>query len=157
MQIPLNNNNEYKGGNLVFINSNGKLIKPDRIPGSYTIHESGVVHGVTNLEYGVRYSLFICNTLSKDLSYLLQPVKDQIIFFENVLKFLDNIEETKLKNLINDYKSIFYKSKDLPFELKFINKIHMLHPLEYMNDIQSKTLNIDLYKAIKRQIPFMKI
>ena len=156
MQIPLNNSNEYEGGNLVFINSNGKLIKPDRIPGSYSIHSSGTVHGVTNLESGIRYSLFICNTLSKDLSYLIQPVKDQFVFFENVLQFLNNIEDIKLKELINYYKTIFYKVNELPFELKLINKIHMLHPLEYKEDIKNKSTNIDLFEAIKRQIPFME-
>ncbi len=61
MQIPLNDEFEYEGGCLVLATQQG-LLTPRRPAGSYTIHTSGTVHGVTRLTRGVRYSLFLCAT-----------------------------------------------------------------------------------------------
>ena len=57
MQVSLNDDQEYVGGRLVYI-SRGKLTAPPRSPGSVTIHDNTIVHGVTLLESGVRYGLF---------------------------------------------------------------------------------------------------
>jgi small ubiquitin-related modifier len=64
MQVPLNSPAEYEGGQLVFATSNavgngGRLVQPSRELGSVTIHDNGVVHGVTPLVAGVRYGLFL--------------------------------------------------------------------------------------------------
>jgi hypothetical protein len=57
MQIPLNPDTDFEGGRLVFATANG-LDQPTRVVGSATIHDDGVVHGVTTLTRGVRYALF---------------------------------------------------------------------------------------------------
>jgi len=59
IQIPLNDENEYKGGKLVFLSPTEGLLKPSRLAGSATIHTNRVVHGVTPIKEGVRYSLFL--------------------------------------------------------------------------------------------------
>jgi len=61
MQIPLNDDDEYSGGRLVYLNSDG-LHVPPRPAGSVTIHDNTIVHGVTLLEKGVRYGLFLLKT-----------------------------------------------------------------------------------------------
>jgi len=55
LQVPLNN--DFRGGNLVYVNAEGIQI-PVRPAGSCTIHGCDIVHGVTELLSGVRYSLF---------------------------------------------------------------------------------------------------
>lgn len=63
MQVPLNDPAEYEGGQLVFATSTannvGRLERPSREVGSVTVHDNGVVHGVTPLVAGVRYGLFL--------------------------------------------------------------------------------------------------
>lgn len=60
MQVALND--DYRGGRLVFVEEDPtgglKLVNQDRPAGSITCHNNGVVHGVTRVESGVRYSLF---------------------------------------------------------------------------------------------------
>jgi small ubiquitin-related modifier len=61
MQVPLNDEGEgegeYTGGQLIYVNREG-FHQPKRPAGSATIHESSIVHGVTPLLRGARYSLF---------------------------------------------------------------------------------------------------
>jgi predicted 2-oxoglutarate/Fe(II)-dependent dioxygenase YbiX len=57
MQVALNGDDEYKGGNLVFA-TQGKLHAPERRAGTVSIHENDIVHGVSMLHSGVRYGLF---------------------------------------------------------------------------------------------------
>ena len=61
MQVPLNEESEYDGGRLVYATSTG-FLKPERLPGSYTIHHWYMPHGVTALRRGARYSLFMQTT-----------------------------------------------------------------------------------------------
>lgn len=63
MQIALNGDTEYGGGKLVFATADG-FVCPERPAGAVTIHCGSVVHGVTQLESGVRYGLFFCSTPS---------------------------------------------------------------------------------------------
>lgn len=58
LQVALNNDTEYEGGRLVYL-TEGKVHTPERKAGSITIHENDIVHGVTKLESGIRYSLFL--------------------------------------------------------------------------------------------------
>ncbi len=58
MQVPLNDESEYVGGKLVFVNGNCKISVPSRPAGSYTIHDDTILHGVSRLDSGVRYGLF---------------------------------------------------------------------------------------------------
>jgi len=57
MQVPLNEEEEYEGGRLVYATCEG-FVCPTRQPGSATIHDDTVAHGVTRHTRGVRYSLF---------------------------------------------------------------------------------------------------
>lgn len=59
MQIPLNNPSDYEGGQLVFAMTDGQLKRFPRIAGTATVHDDGVVHGVSELRRGVRYALFL--------------------------------------------------------------------------------------------------
>lgn len=59
MQIPLNDEEEYGGGRLVFLTPDHMLCVPKRPAGSTTIHRNDIVHGVSKLRSGVRYSLFL--------------------------------------------------------------------------------------------------
>ena len=58
MQVPLNGDDEYEGGRLVFV-AGGKMHAPPRPAGSFTIHDDAIAHGVSTLICGVRYSLFL--------------------------------------------------------------------------------------------------
>jgi hypothetical protein len=58
IQMTLNDDTEYEGGRLCFITSEG-LSVPSRPAGAITIHDAEVVHGVSCLHKGVRYSLFV--------------------------------------------------------------------------------------------------
>ena len=62
LQVPLNEQGtregEYVGGQLVYVTSEG-LQTPRRRAGSGTVHDDRVVHGVTKLARGVRYSLYL--------------------------------------------------------------------------------------------------
>jgi predicted 2-oxoglutarate/Fe(II)-dependent dioxygenase YbiX len=60
LQVPLNDDSGYEGGRLVFVNEQtSQLEAPCRPRGSVTIHTHAVIHGVTPLVKGVRYSLFL--------------------------------------------------------------------------------------------------
>ena len=61
MQVALNGDDEYDGGRLLFATASG-FEQPRRPAGSATIHTRSVVHGVTALRSGTRYSLFLCDT-----------------------------------------------------------------------------------------------
>jgi len=57
MQVALNGDSEFQGGKLVFV-GNGKIFIPKREAGTATVHGCKVVHAVTPLKSGPRYSLF---------------------------------------------------------------------------------------------------
>ena len=59
MQLPLNDESEYEGGQLVYLGADGKVHIPNRAPGGATIHDDTVVHGVTEVSRGTRYALFL--------------------------------------------------------------------------------------------------
>jgi hypothetical protein len=58
MQVALNGDGEYCGGRLVFAGEGG-FVFPARPAGTITIHDDTMVHGVTKMESGVRYGLFL--------------------------------------------------------------------------------------------------
>ena len=58
MQVPLNGDDTYVGGRLVFASPQGTCV-PVRPAGSATLHNCKIVHGVTALQTGVRYSLYV--------------------------------------------------------------------------------------------------
>jgi len=58
LKIPLNSHNEYNGGDLIYLTKN-KIHIPKQNLNSITIHQNNIVHGVTRLTSGIRYSLFL--------------------------------------------------------------------------------------------------
>ena len=58
LQLSLNDDSEYVGGRLIYA-TQGKLAVPKRAKGTVTVHDNTIVHGVTQLESGVRYGLFL--------------------------------------------------------------------------------------------------
>lgn len=56
MQILLNS--EFEGCNIYYINKHG-INMPKREEGSITIHNNTILHGVTPMIRGIRYSLFL--------------------------------------------------------------------------------------------------
>ena len=60
VQIALNADSEYDGGRICFVTGDaGTLHVPRRRAGTLTSHNREVLHGVTKLHRGVRYSLFV--------------------------------------------------------------------------------------------------
>lgn len=58
LKIPLNSHNNYKGGDLIYLTKN-EIHIPKQNLNSMTIHQNNIVHGVTRLTSGIRYSLFL--------------------------------------------------------------------------------------------------
>ncbi len=56
LQVALNA--DFEGGELIYVFDDGQTWVPHRPPGTVTIHNNTVVHGVTPLRRGVRYGLF---------------------------------------------------------------------------------------------------
>merc|ERR1712008_609280 len=61
MQIALNGDDEYQGGRLTYVTSKG-FSSPARPRGSITVHDNTILHGVSLLEAGMRYGLFLLQT-----------------------------------------------------------------------------------------------
>ena len=66
MQVPLNDEREYRGGRLVYAHADGRVSVPTRTPGSATIHDCEIVHGVTEMVAGVRRALFFLQTPARE-------------------------------------------------------------------------------------------
>mmetsp|Transcript_15948 Transcript_15948/g.40357 ORF Transcript_15948/g.40357 Transcript_15948/m.40357 type:complete len:220 (-) Transcript_15948:249-908(-) len=84
VQIPLNSEEEYEGGKLVFFQNDG-IVVASRRPGSFSIHEAKVLHGVTKLSRGTRKSLFVvdeANGLGFDDVVTVQD-EDVTAFFDH--------------------------------------------------------------------------
>jgi hypothetical protein len=60
VQLTLNDDSEYDGGRLCFVTGHSaQLTVPVRPAGTLTQHARDILHGVTRLHRGVRYSLFV--------------------------------------------------------------------------------------------------
>ncbi len=76
VQVPLNDDDQYDGGRLVFYQTTAtttgadyaggegvaaaaRWVVPRRPAGSCTVHDQYAVHGVTELVSGVRYGLYV--------------------------------------------------------------------------------------------------
>ena len=58
LKVPLNSHKEYKGGDIVYL-SNGERHIPKQNLNSMTIHGNDIIHGVSSITDGIRYSLFL--------------------------------------------------------------------------------------------------
>lgn len=61
LKIPLNSHREYKGGDIIYL-SNGRIHIPKQNLSSMTIHDNSIIHGVSPITEGIRYSLFILDS-----------------------------------------------------------------------------------------------
>lgn len=135
------------------------LVCPTRLAGSGTLHTHDVVHGVTELTGGVRYSLFLCDTLAPSEAHLTIP--ENVLhtaaltrdYFNTVLPFLQSINSQQLSEIVQDYVKFLLtltpeEAMEGPGEFNGINhldralsvrslgvdlawRIHTLHPLSY--------------------------
>ena len=63
IQIALNEGSEFDGGRLVFVTGNDATVTVvPKLAGSLTSHARNVLHGVTKLHSGIRYSLFVVDS-----------------------------------------------------------------------------------------------
>lgn len=112
LQISLNKD-DYIGGKLCFVcGEEPKIILWDRPEGSMTIHRSDILHGVTRLRKGSRYSLFIIDKLNEIDDEFTVKVTTEMI--ENFLKKeIEPDEDIKVSKccicLIKNSKYIFEK------------------------------------------------
>ena len=58
MQVPLNDEGSFVGGRLAFATREQGIVWPSRRPGSATIHDDTVAHGVSVHTHGLRFGLF---------------------------------------------------------------------------------------------------
>ena len=108
LQVCLNEPDQYEGGRVIFATGRG-LICPPRLVGSATLHTYDVVHGVTKLTHGVRYSLFLCDTLpppqaeltlSKQILHQASVTYD---YFAVILPYLQALSPKQLQQVVEDY------------------------------------------------------
>ena len=120
MHVALNDEAEYAGGRLVFATSSG-FEMPRRPAGTACTHTFDVVHGVTAMESGTRYSLFFCNTKGdapyprrdapnvasleevQKLQYLVVPTLAQFQYFEAAILLLRRTSDKQLEAAVIDY------------------------------------------------------
>ena len=116
MHVALNDEAEYTGGRLVFATAAG-FEMPRRPPGTACTHTFNVVHGVTAMLSGVRYSLFFCNTKGDPpaalnaecleengkLQYLVAPTLAQFPYFETALALLHGMSDEQLEAAVDEY------------------------------------------------------
>jgi len=109
MQVALNDESEYSGGRLVFVTGAG-LLAPPRPAGSATIHTNKIVHGVSTLRSGIRYGLFLCDTIGDgdvlaiyrplrscpNLQYVVDSAQKQIHFYREAVSFLSTSSDKEL-------------------------------------------------------------
>ena len=50
---------DHRGGRLVYLTRRGECVRPARFSGMATVHNNRIVHGVSRLESGTRYGLFL--------------------------------------------------------------------------------------------------
>ena len=116
MHVALNDESEYAGGRLVFATAAG-FEMPPRPAGTACTHTFEVVHGVSAMASGVRYSLFLCNTKGDasaapaatcleevdTLQYLVAPTLAQFKYFEAALSMLRSTSDDLLAAGVGEY------------------------------------------------------
>lgn len=160
----MNGPDQYEGGRVIFATGRG-LICPPRLAGSATLHTYDVAHGVTELTHGVRYSLFLCDTLPPSQAELI--LSTQILrqasvthdYFTVVLPYLQALSPQQLQQVVEDYMTFLQtltpeQAMTGPGELKrtitssfteqeltksvhveLVWRIHTLHPLSYAQTV----------------------
>lgn len=117
MQVALSDEADYVGGRLVFATAAG-FEMPHRPVGTACTHTFQVVHGVTAMESGTPYILFLCNTKgdlpvspgasdlleeAKNLVYLVEPTPKQSACFEMAVAVLRGASDDQLESAVVEY------------------------------------------------------
>ena len=141
MQVALNDENEYDGGEILFATGEG-FVQPPRPRGSATIHRNCLVHGVCALRSGVRYGLFLCDTVSSSDAVELFDLADtavrELSFFERAASFLERATDVELARHVEQYAA-FLASGALEqaatpsLAVEVVWRTHLLHPLSYLH------------------------
>jgi ubiquitin len=183
MQIALNDPDEYNGGLLVFATSTGFVV-PKRTAGSFTIHNYKSVHGVTSMTRGVRYSLFLCNTVVEKekkvscdaidneevelVARLTQHVVQEVDFFARAVAVLQQMDDESLASIVgNEYRPWFETGGQVDehtaypsLAVEIVSKVHMLRPLVFATASSTKrvaaTSVADLVVDVRKQQLFME-
>jgi hypothetical protein len=154
MHVALNDESEYTGGRLVFATAAG-FEMPPRPAGTACTHTFNVVHGVSAMVSGVRYSLFLCNTKgdapaapaamcleeSDKLQYLVAPTLAQFTYFETAISMLHGASDDQLAEGVGEYACFLAahvrrnKAQQTPpagaaAELAW--RVHQLRPIAYL-------------------------
>ena len=115
------------------------------------VHVNACVHGVSALRSGVRYGLFLCDTVgdrvaaSDALRYLEEAVGAQPAFFERALGFLEEATDAQLETCVRAYTSFLGSlavcaakapaerpaSVAPSFGVELAWRTHLLHPVAY--------------------------
>ena len=135
MQVALNGDDEYAGGRLVFATGAGFRV-PSRPAGAATIHTHQAVHGVTALTHGVRYGLFLCDTVQpteergdRDLKFLAAATAKHFGFYERALSLLDSTQDDELAALAGRYLA---GAEPDSLGIELMRHAHRLRPLRYV-------------------------
>ena len=183
MQIALNDPDEYNGGLLVFATSTGFVV-PKRTAGSFTIHNYKSVHGVTSMTRGVRYSLFLCNTVVEKekavscdaidneevelVARLTQHVVQEVDFFARAVAVLQQMDDESLASIVgNEYRPWFETDGQVDehtaypsLAVEIVSKVHMLRPLVFATASSTKRVAAtsveDLVVDVRKQQLFME-
>ena len=161
MQVALNGDDEYVGGKLVFATSTG-FVTPPRPAGGVTVHTHRAVHGVTALVSGVRYSLYLCNTMvptqapaaataaptaaanGVDLGYLETEVAAQWGLIDRALPSVGCATDAELASFAAEYRRVFSRGAvtavgpaaaaelGLSLGAEIVWRVHTMHPAAYL-------------------------
>ncbi len=103
MQIPLN---KHIGGKTIYALNDGAII-PERNIGDIYIHTDEIVHGVTELKEGTRYSLFIQyyiqdNTRSSEQNKVIKEIGSSLDIANHYLSLNNNDSDKAIEQYYND-------------------------------------------------------
>ena len=103
MQVPLND--DYKGGKIIYLNN--KTIIPERDIGDGILHTHEIVHGVSELTEGIRYSLFIQykynpKNITELQDKMIKEVGAHVNIVDKYLKINNNNIDKAIDQFYND-------------------------------------------------------
>ena len=103
MQVPLND--DYKGGKIIYLNN--KTIIPERDIGDGILHTHEIVHGVSELTEGIRYSLFIQykynpKNITELQDKMIKEVGAHVNIVDKYLKMNNNNIDKAIDQFYND-------------------------------------------------------
>ena len=176
MQVCLNDENNYEGGLLLYATSNGFVV-PKRTAGSYTIHNYKSVHGVTSMTSGIRYSLFLCQTIAEETekneeeqqhvneevelgTNLKEQVLNEFDCFESAVALLKDMDDEEIFLVVEKYQTWFESSSSSypSLAVEIVSKVHMIRPLVFAKASSIKhVVNLQsLVQDVRKQQVFME-